>query len=263
MNAFGKALVLVHTSFSLLALAFAGMLFLQFTDFGWVQPRKEYETRVPSEIDKRVAALSQAYTVRNREVARLRPDPKTAGPDAQEKLYLVMSNVTPNRQFYDKELITLKKGTDPIEVKSLTFKDGMAEPDIARVGKPQFGPPLETPDKRKVTKTLETIRKELADLTEKHKELTKDTMRLIDANIALTVKLAGDKDRNLRGLYEILEEESLLQRRLKKELDEIRPKWADALREVAIFNDRRDSLETTIYRLKQFYKEVSEKEEKK
>ena len=50
-NKIGKTLVFLNLVLSLMALTWAGAIFLQQVDWGWKEPRKEIDGRVPSEID--------------------------------------------------------------------------------------------------------------------------------------------------------------------------------------------------------------------
>src|SRR5690349_20215903 len=77
-NLLGKTLVVFNAGLSMLFLTLALGIFTNQIDWGWKEPRQVLHTRVPSEIDKRTAAVKNF--LRNRELVEL------ALKEAQDKL---------------------------------------------------------------------------------------------------------------------------------------------------------------------------------
>src|SRR4051794_16614232 len=109
MNRIGKGLVLLRAAISILALSWAAGLFLQFTDWGWKEPRTDLGLRIPSEYDKRVAAFKEAVKARDLAMPAMQP--------ARARLREAEERFGPNHLFYVQELARLRSSPDPIEVR--------------------------------------------------------------------------------------------------------------------------------------------------
>ena len=82
-NNIAKTLVFVQVGLSLLAMTWAASLYFLATDWGMAKPRLEGTERVPSELDKRVAATKQAFQARDMVVPGVEK--------AQNQLYQTMT----------------------------------------------------------------------------------------------------------------------------------------------------------------------------
>ncbi len=261
MNALGKTLVMINTLLAILALVWSTLLYLHPRDLGKLEPRKEYDYHVPSEIDKRMAALLQAYRYRDVETERVMP---AKAKSETENLADIMKHITPNRFFYEQELTKLKSGLKEIEVCQLKLDaNGMPELDVPKYGKPILGPPemnAEMPPK-KITQTLEMIAKESKDLKNQFSELSKEALKTIEQSIEITIKVNGDtfNGNNSRGLLDVREEEAILKRKLEEEKIYLLPILADIGLQVDNFIPRKLSLERTLYALRQRWDELQPK----
>jgi hypothetical protein len=213
MNRIGKGLVLAHVAISIVALAWAAGLFLQFTDWGWKEPRSELGLRVPSEYDKRTAAFRDAVKARDMAVSGLRP--------AWLALYRAEELFPKNHLFYKEELARLRGSPDPIK------PTGKAELDDKAQGiEKSYDSYLA--DLRKVNEEIDAEVKRIREWTDKSEE------------VALLLSAKGT------GIYALLDGEKKAQDQALFEKEYLQPIWARALQEAELFRGRRQGLQETL-----------------
>lgn len=129
VNKLGKALVLAQVALSVLAMTWAAGIFLQFTDWGWREPRKELDVRVASEYDKRAAALKETLKARDLALVRVKP--------AQDALRDAQQRFPANHLYYVQELARLRASTGAVDLMAILYKDGFPQLDTPNnTGKP-------------------------------------------------------------------------------------------------------------------------------
>ncbi len=265
-NSIGKGLVFVHLAASLLGMTWAAALYFQQRDWGWKEPAKEFSSqegskeqpkpvykRVPSEIDKRAAALSEAYKA----LATVLPDLKPA----QTALREAEERIGPNHLFYAGEIDRLRGDPKPIQVKQVKFANGQVVLDKIPIGQPilekevpeitkSLAAYLEELDKKRgeIKQVVELIHKRLAEEKELTLKLTgiKDDLGLL-AVLGFTAK-QGDVIRP--GLYAMQEMERDLQEQIRFEKTYIRPIWVRTLEEAQAYEERRADLEATLEQMR-------------
>lgn len=247
-NNLGKGLVLAHAAFSLMALAGAIGIYFQFVDWGWREPRLgpsalELTQRIPSEFDKRSAALKQALAAHEVVMAQVKP--------AADSLAESQDRFRKNHAFYNEQLASLRSASKPIEVRELAFKDGQLALEKSASGKasgrPEFG--------NKVPGIEKSYAGYLADLKEvdaKIADMVKQVRKSTEATKAVTFRLNGKDDAGKEvqaGLYTLLENEKNAQDLLRAEKDYLQPIWARTLEEAELLTERRARLQRTLDRI--------------
>jgi hypothetical protein len=235
MNRIGKGLVFANTVASLVALAWAAGLFLQFTDWGWKEPRTELGLRVPSEYDKRTATFKEAVKARDMAVPALAP--------AWSSLRAAEERFPENHLFYNQELARLRSSTEPIEVKAVAKKTGPIILDTP--GKP-IGKPVLDEKIDAITKSYDSYR---ADLREVNEKIDKEVSEIGDWT-AKAQKITAQLDGKV-GIYSLLETEKKAQEQARLEKEYLRPIWASAINKADVLSDLRDRLEASLARLRQ------------
>jgi hypothetical protein len=242
-NHIGKGLVLVHLVLSMLALSWAASIFLQFTDWGWKEPRKELDYRVPSEFDKRSAALKQALRARDLVYGAVKPA-QVSLRDAEERF-------PQNNLYYRAEMKRLKSDPNAIEVMAPKYEGGVLVLDTPgrAIGKPLMDEPVPI-----IQKSYDEYRKDLAKLHDEADEVRKEVRTWVEKAKDITDQLNGldaEGAKTRKGLYELLDIESQTQSKLKFEMDYLQPIWVDAIKEAEIYRARRVRLELAVERAKQ------------
>lgn len=242
-NTLGKTLVMIHVVASLLAMTAAAGIYLQQIDWGWKEPRKYLEQRVPSEIDKRAAALEEAYKGLALVVPELKP--------AQEQLRAAEGRFGPNHLYYVKELARLRRDQKPIKpVKEIKMKDGRPVLDVPVIGRPEYDK-----DDSLIAKSYQSYRGDLGALRGEIKKVEEEIAALVSQEKELTLKLIGEKDdmgKVVRpGLYELKEIERRRATQVQFEIDYLKPRWLDTLNEAQSFRERRVDLEETLEAIRQ------------
>jgi hypothetical protein len=240
MNNIGKTLVLIHVALSLLALTWAGAILLQFVDWGWTTPRLDVSEHVPSELDKRIAALKEAERSANQALPAVKK--------SQDALFDAMDRYAQNHLFYRDELERLRSSGDKLVVKEFKIEDNALKLDVPRSGKPVFDQVVGDIDTSyaKSVEELAKLHKDIDKLVAEHREWT-EKARLITAQLN---GLDDEGKKSKVGLYELLEHEAQVQARIRFEKAYIEPQWADALKEAQDSLERRERLESTLERLK-------------
>lgn len=244
MNYIGKTLVLIHVAISVLALAGAGAIWLRFVDWGWKEPRLDVSERVPSELDKRLAAVADAK--RSAEAA-VQPLKKS-----YEAWVAAMDRYGDNHLFYRNELQRLEKyaGAAPLVVKDVKIEDKVVKLDVDRIGKPVMDQKVDDIDK-----SLEQYKDLLYGkdaLSEQLKKTAKELQALTEKSKLITAQLNGLDDKGEKtkvGLYDLLEDEAQTQARIRFEKEYLQPQWADAIKSAQDFVERRDRLAQALERL--------------
>lgn len=243
-NTLGKKLVFVQVVFSILAGTFATAIYLQKIDFGWKEPRKDLYLRVPSEIDKRTAAVLEAARAKEMAMGTLKTA-QAAWADVEPRYWQ-------NHVWYTKELAKLRSDPNPFDaanpVKEVKFVVGVVQvdtpPDKARTGKPV----LENP----VPAILKSYDRYVEDLKLKQAEIDKvevSIKQLAAKERDITFKLTGKDDTGAMvkiGLYALIVDEKKTQEQLKFETDYLQPLWVEALDRAELFYERRERLERTL-----------------
>ena len=230
INVIGKFLVLIHVLLSLLALTWAGAILLQFVDWGWKQPRLDISERVPSELDKRIAAVSEAKKAMDMALPPLKK--------SQDAWHAAMDRYGVNHLFYRDELERLEKAAGALTVNEINFKDG----------NPAAGPKVDDIDRSlvKYQEELAQLQQDIDKLVAEHRDTT-DKAKLITMQLN-GMDAKGNKTKV--GLYDLLELEAQAQSRIRFEKDYIQPQWAEALKSAQDFLERHERLHEAVKRLK-------------
>jgi len=243
MNRLGKGLVLFNTAVSILALAWALGLFLQFTDWGWKEPRSDLGKRIPSEYDKRTAAFKEAVKASNLALVGL--------SQAQASLREAEEHFGRNHLFYNRELTRLQSATEPIEVKAVK----MAGPVILDTPGKAIGKPVLDEKVEGIAKSYDAY---LIDLKNINEEIKKEIAEIGD-KIAkareITVVLNGKDDTgkvvpNTVGVYALIEGEKKAQDATLAEKEYLQPIWSRALEQAQAYSDRRLQLQKTLEQIR-------------
>jgi hypothetical protein len=242
INYLGKGLVLVTVAVSGLFLAWTLAIFTQTVDWGWKDPRKGLGERMPSEIDKRIAAVKEALRFK----ARAEAVAKSAG----DALVAAEQDFPSNVLSYQAKLKELREAPGKIKVVELKLDKGV----LARASKrATAGPVYENVvpgaekstagyfvDLKKIQVAMDAATTEIKDLTEKEKELTEN--------------LNGKKDETGKavkvGMYELLEREKKTQEQLKAEAEYLQPLWVRELVDAQLLIARMGRLDQRLEELK-------------
>jgi hypothetical protein len=241
-NSIAKSLVFMQVGLALLAMTWAASLYFLATDWGMAKPRLEGTERVPSELDKRVAATKQAFQARDMVVPGVEK--------AQDKLYGTMTRFAKNHLFYRNTLARLRSGSGPIQVKDIKFTNDepVFDADVAGIDKSYVEYRKELlgktdkseEDPESLYNKLQVVNEEVRDLIQKNEKLTRQ-LNGTDA--------AGKKVQ--LGLYDLLEHEAQMQTQIRFEKQYLEPQWAQTLEQRRTFEERRASLERTLERLRE------------
>lgn len=237
-NFIGKALVVFHTMLSLLLLTWAASLYLNATDWGWVNPRVELDQRIASEFDKSVVVLNEAAVLRDRALVRV--------PPAQAALREAENQFPRNRLWYVAELTKLRTGQEPIEVKAVEGPVTLDTPGKA-IGKPVLDTTIEG-----VTKSHQAYLAELKQTQQQIDKVEQEIRDVIESANKLTYQLTGKDDAGMKvqhGLYDLIDIEYQTQKRLKEERTYLQPQWAQTVQEARTFAQRRAGLEAILSRI--------------
>jgi hypothetical protein len=258
INLLGKSMVFLHTLISLVAMTWAVGLFLQFTDWGWKEPRQELDVRIASEFDKSAAALDQAVRVRNLVLPAVAP--------AEAALADAEAQYPKNHIYYLQEIEKLRgepllpgkpsfvEAKGAFEVKDFKnldeFKGRPAFDNGKITGKPVFDNKIEG-----LEKPLVAYRADLEKLKEDVTKVQKQIEAVLDETGKITFNLTGMDDTGKKtsgaiGLYDLVDAEYRFMTQARHEFEEIKPIWAQTLEEARLYTLRRAVLEQTLERLK-------------
>ncbi len=252
INFVGKTLVMVAVGMSFVFLAFALAIYTNQIDWGWKEPRKKLDYRIPSEIDKVSAAVKIATETRFKAEANLKV--------VQANLETARQNLAQNYLLYKNELARLETAPNDIEVKNLVRVGGSYKINPS-TGSPVLGdkvdPNLQDAEGNPLTinKSFNTYDAEFRNLQKEIGELAKKKQKVAIALAEKTKYLHGIPDpadpmKKLKpGLYELRDEEIDLQRVLRDEIKQIRPLWVRVLANSDLLLQRRRRLETRVREL--------------
>jgi hypothetical protein len=244
INHLGKGLVLVTTAVSILFLAWAVAIYTQTIDWGWKDPRSELKERVPSEIDKRMAALQEALRLTARSQAEVN--------DRASELAVAEKDFDGNVHLYRAKLAELYTAKGAIKVQEIGYDKGklLHNPPDRRTAPPAFGKVMDG-----IKKSLAEYQKEFNALQKEMDDVTAKINETLKKESELTVNLNGKKDENGKlekvGLYTLLEKEKMTHDQIKAELDYLQPLWVQELVDAQLLLERTARLEHRIAELKQ------------
>lgn len=251
MNFLAKSLVLVHTVLSLLALCWALMVYFNGRDYGFIEPFKEvleYNSEGgvksallhASDIDKSMAALTEAGKTRDRTYAHVKP--------ALDSMRATEPYLAANHLFYRAELKRLRESKDPIEVKRQKLGGFILETPH-NLGKGE----LEPNALADIKKSHKAYQEDAKRLFKEIDDVDEEARKIIDKTKAITAQMTGTNEKNeyvQPGLYQLIDLEFKTQAQIKLETDEIKPFWSKAVEQSRLFQYRRSDLEATLEKLK-------------
>jgi hypothetical protein len=275
INFVGKSLVMLHTMLSLMGMAWALMIIFQSRDLGYASPNMDVlETTqdgapkkaivYASEYDRSLAALTDAGRTRDRVYAQVQP--------AIDSVRSAEPFLSDNHLFYVAQKKRLMESKTPIEVRRL--KNGGLTLE-APLGKPipeqnvvaltfhdastDMKGNIEVKDRTEfLTKSLEMYAEDLkvllGHIDPKTKKVTKGKIDLIEEEIQgivertqeYTYQLTGKNkldEYEQPGLYKLFDLEFDAQTRIKKEQDDIKPYWSQAIEKARLLRYRKLDLE--------------------
>jgi hypothetical protein len=255
VNYVGKTLVFVNLLLSGAVFAWALAVYTQKVDWGWKDPRMELGERVPSEIDKRSAALQEALAARSRAVQEV----EAAG----RGLAVCRERLPFNHEWYKKQLEELDlSGAENLAVLPLQFDkkgllvvENVAPPantfllDPGALGRPVL-------DKAKVagvSLSLTGYRGKLASLHGEMVTIGAKIQELIGQQEKLTKELNGGEDADKRrrpGYLQLLQDERKTQEQLKEEVVFLLPFRARESADAQLLLERRQQLQERLVELK-------------
>jgi hypothetical protein len=255
MNNIGKALVLVNVALSLVLLAWAVILIAQPVDYGWKEPRKVWVTTPPegkkepneliaAQIDERVAGYEKLREARGNAVAWAK--------QAAANLARVQGGFGYNHREYRREAERLwgKLGTIPIA--EIRKPDGTYAFRKDVPGKEWKMPLWDQP----VPGVDRSYKQYVDDLGKKAKEIEAVSKRMgtvHDLQAKLTIQLNGVHGKEGKvvepGYYDLLETEAQEQKRLREELEYLKPLWVMELFNADFLRARRQGLEKRLLEL--------------
>ena len=252
INIFAKSLVLVHAILSIAAMSWAITLFLEPRDFGWKEPRREvlvYDAegnpkelvRHASEIDKSQAALLESKNTRDLTYAYVKP--------ALDQIRENEAYLANNHLHYRAEMKRLQFAPGDLEVRK--FKEGglILDTPNSTLGKPaQEDSPLAS-IKKSYQAYGDDLKKVLKEENDVDAEIQSDTLK----TKALVAKMTGTDETNKSvhpGLYQLVDLEFKAQTQLKISIDDIKPRWSEAIENARLYQSQRNGLEATLEKLK-------------
>lgn len=252
INFFAKSLVLIHTILSIAAMAWAAAVFLQFKDYGWIEPYKEVleytkegaekaSVRHASVYDKSLAALTEAAKIRDTFYPNVKP--------ALEAYHFTEPFLADNHLYYSAELKRLRDGPGPIEVKRLQNLGKAIEPNTRDLGKPL----MEANAIKGVTKPIKAYEVDFKDENDKIDAMEIAIRKIVNETKKYTALLTGTDETNKYvqpGLYDLVDLEYKAQQQIKVEINDIKPAWSKAIEDAKLYRYRRLDLEADRDRLK-------------
>lgn len=250
-NTLGKFLVFVQVVFSVLATTFAGAIYLQKIDWGWKEPRKDLYLRVPSEIDKRTAAVIEALRIK--EMAMGKADMPGTLKASQAALAEAEPRFAQNHIWYAQNLVKLRSGPDPFDinadpVKEVKIVGGVVQLDTP-IDKPRAGRPVLENPLPAIEKSYDKYAEDLKKIQDDIDKVEVNIKQLIAKEKETTFKLTGKDDAGMVvriGLYTLFVDEKHMQDQMKFETDYLQPLWVEALDRAELFYERRERLEKTL-----------------
>jgi hypothetical protein len=243
MNHLGKGLVLVTAAASVAFLAWAVAIYTQTIDWGWKDPRKELGERVPSEIDKRIAAVKEANAFR----ARAEAGVKAGSAD----LARAEEDYGQNVLLYRAKLAELRGADGKIAIHEIKREKGVL---IRKDPRATAAPAFEEKPLPGVDKSIAGYWKELDDVQARLVWITGEIDNLIKKENELTVNLIGQKDEDGKvvkvGMYDLLEREKKTQEQIRAESNYLQPLWVQELQDAQFLLERMEQLDQRLKELK-------------
>lgn len=244
-NTLGKFLVFVQVIFSVLAMTISAAIYLQKLDWGWKEPRKDIYVRVPSEIDKRTAAVIEALRVKENAMAPLKVA-QAAHADAEPRF-------AANHLVYSKLLTKLRSDPNPYDVatdpvKEVKIVGGVVQLETP-IDKPRAGKPVLENPLPQILKSYDLYAEDLKVIQKDIDRLEVEIKDLVQKEKAITFKMTGKDDAGMQvriGLYTLMNDEKQMQDQMKFETDYLQPLWVEALDRAELFYERRERLERTL-----------------
>jgi hypothetical protein len=247
MEKAGKIMVLTTVAFSLVFCAYALAIYVQPINWGWAAKykQKEFGKDVPSELEKRQAALKKLADEKERAVR--------AWTAASDTLAQTEAKIAYNQYWYAQQLERIQSGKDA-DVGKDPIKDlkydakGLVELDTPkdRTGKPVFDRVVAKKAYDSLVKDLNNlltkiarVRDDIADIIKEEKNLTEELNGVIDA-----------KGKQQKGLYALIDFERAVQNRAKEELEDLKPNYYQELVDSQLLLKRQASLKFRLNQLK-------------
>lgn len=253
INLIGKTLVVLNVALSILFLAFALGVFTNRIDWGWKEPRLELGQRVPSEIDKRSAAVK--LFLRHRDMVEQAVDA------AQKELRADEFNWASYHLDYASLLEMVRSGKGDLDIKAIKMDKKKGElifestqPGKAQVDGPVFYEPKIGP-KVQVKNSFESLDQVLLGIQKQLDDMAKDVGVEADKMTKMAELIDGKynaaKDKKIKpGIYDLLEHEKDVHKQLKREMEELEPLWVRKLVEAQLLVTRKQELEARLKELK-------------
>jgi hypothetical protein len=232
MTLAGKILVVLNVGLSLIFLSWAVLTFTQATDWGFKDPRKDIVGQpIPSEIKKREAKLA--------EVKKTATPAVVAWRNASADLAAVEKRVPENHVWYVQQMKLADSAKGAVAVKELKREEGRLVLDAAPWGHPVL-------DKQVADKSLEGYKDDFQTVQANIDTVRKNIAKLSETEKDLTAQINGSLDESgahKKGILDLLELEAETQRRVKTEIDYIKPLWVQELMDAQLLIERQQQLE--------------------
>jgi hypothetical protein len=253
INLIGKTLVILNAALSVIFLTFALGVFTNRIDWGWKEPRLELGLRVPSEIDKRTAAVK--LFLRHREMVEKAVDA------AQKELAADELNWAAYHLEYASLLDMVRSGKGDLDIKAIKMdrkkgelifdptQPGKAQVDGPVFYEPKIGPKVQVKNSfEALDQVLQGIQKQLDDMA---KEVGIEADKMTKMAELIDGKYNPTKDKKIRpGIYDLLEQQKDVHKQLKREMEELEPLWVRKLVEAQLLVTRKQELEARLKELK-------------
>ena len=254
MNHVGKALVLINLALSVVLMTWALILIVQPVDYGWKEPRtvwvtsppegkKESNERVAAKIDERVAGYEKLREARANAVAW--------ALQAADKLAKVQCGFGYNHRAYRREAKRLWEEPGTIPIFEIRKPDGTYASKFDP--RKEWDRPLWDQPVPGVGKSYTQY---LVDLWKKAKEIEEVSKRIgtvHDQQEKLTVRLNGVRGKDGKvvepGYYDLLETEAQAYKKLREEMEYLKPLWVMELFNADFLRTRRQGLEKRLLEL--------------
>ncbi len=262
MTILGKILTLILVALSLACFLVGLGIYTYSIDWGWTATytRKDFDTKIKSEIDQRKDTLAELADFQGRNLAAL----KIAHQELQETEHgfkhpdgTVEPSIAARQREYARELERIRAGAD-FTVQDLRKRkpwlfDKKQKPWLDRkpwLAKeaPRMGPPLFDSD---ATKSYHGYVTELNSVLTKISTIRKQVDQVLADQKRLTEELVGKEDnagKRENGLYALITGEQDVQKRAREEINDVKPLYYQELIDSQLLRDRQDSLR---YRLRE------------
>jgi hypothetical protein len=259
MNRIGKGLVLFQLVLSVLLLTWAAATFLSPVDWGrreaakaWMDPPEGKTTpvneRLAARVDEAIAGYAEFVKSKGLALERYKMAEKSLAP--------YPGRFGANHVVYAAELKRIENGEGPQKFLAVKYNDdgSLARNPAAPWGQVVLGTPV--PGEKSYAAYL-------VDLDEKTKAIQAvgaDIEKWVELKKKLTIQLNGakdDKGNEIKpGLYDLVEREAAVQKKLETELAYLQPLWVRELYNANLLRERRKGLEARLIELGQRPSEI-------